>query len=154
MGDTFQTPSKHLPDTFKTPSRHLPDTLPTPSRHPLDTPQISSRHPLDTNKTPSKFQLLIFYGSKRIVTTPTQPQLNSKVGCDMKMTLIHHHHPPPPTTTTTTTRYLLRGAKFKFLVKTKKFLGGEGPMGAKPKGAIRPQGGRRPPQYGLGRRPT
>ena len=31
-----------------------------------------------------------------IVTTPTQPQLNSKVGCDMKMTLIHHH---PPTTT-------------------------------------------------------
>ena len=29
------------------------------------------------------------------VTTPTQPQLNSKVGCDMKMTLIHH----PPTTT-------------------------------------------------------
>ena len=34
-----------------------------------------------------------------IVTTPTQPQLNSKVGCDMKMTLIHHHPPPPPTTT-------------------------------------------------------
>ena len=32
-----------------------------------------------------------------IVTTPTQPQLNSKVGCDMKMTLIHHHPPPPPT---------------------------------------------------------
>jgi len=31
------------------------------------------------------------------VTTPTQPQLNSKVGCDMKMTLVH----PPPTTTTT-----------------------------------------------------
>ena len=29
---------------------------------------------------------------KIIVTTPTQPQLNSKVGCDMKMTLIHHHH--------------------------------------------------------------
>ena len=27
-----------------------------------------------------------------IVTTPTQPQLNSKVGFDMKMTL--HHHPP------------------------------------------------------------
>ena len=26
-----------------------------------------------------------------IVTTPTQPQLNSKVECDMKMTLIHHH---------------------------------------------------------------
>ena len=38
-----------------------------------------------------------------IVTTPTQPQLNSKVGCDMKMTLIHHHHHPPPTTTTTHT---------------------------------------------------
>ena len=32
-----------------------------------------------------------------IVTTPTQPQLNSTVGCDMKMTLIHHP-PPPPTT--------------------------------------------------------
>ena len=33
-----------------------------------------------------------------IVTTPTQPQLNSKVGCDTKMTLHHHyHHPPPPT---------------------------------------------------------
>ena len=29
-----------------------------------------------------------------IVTTPTQPQLNSTVGCDMKMTLHHHHHPP------------------------------------------------------------
>ena len=27
-----------------------------------------------------------------IVTTPTQPQLNSKVGCDTKMTLDHHHH--------------------------------------------------------------
>ena len=27
------------------------------------------------------------------VTTPTQPQLNSKVGFDMKMTLHHHHHP-------------------------------------------------------------
>ena len=26
-----------------------------------------------------------------IVTTPTQPQLNSKVGCDMKMTLVHPH---------------------------------------------------------------
>ena len=37
-----------------------------------------------------------------VVTTPTQPQLNSKVGCDMKMTLIHHHHPPPPPTTTHT----------------------------------------------------
>ena len=30
-------------------------------------------------------------------TTPTQPQLNSKVGCDMKMTLDHHHPPPPQT---------------------------------------------------------
>ena len=29
---------------------------------------------------------------KLVVTTPTQPQLNSIVGCDMKMTLIHHHH--------------------------------------------------------------
>ena len=29
------------------------------------------------------------------VTTPTQPQLNSKVGCDMKMTLVH---PPPKKT--------------------------------------------------------
>ena len=28
-----------------------------------------------------------------IVTTPIQPQLNSKVGFDMKMTL---DHPPPP----------------------------------------------------------
>ena len=30
-----------------------------------------------------------------IVTTPTQPQLNSKVGCDTKMTTTtttHHHH--------------------------------------------------------------
>ena len=25
-----------------------------------------------------------------IVTTPTQPQLNSRVGCDMQMTLINH----------------------------------------------------------------
>ena len=31
-----------------------------------------------------------------IVTTPTQPQLNSKVGCDTKMTLDHHPPPPPP----------------------------------------------------------
>ena len=31
-----------------------------------------------------------------IVTTPTYPQLNSKVGFDMKMTL---DHPPPPTQT-------------------------------------------------------
>ena len=30
---------------------------------------------------------------KKIVTTPTQPQLNSKVGCDMKMT-----NPPTPIT--------------------------------------------------------
>ena len=30
-----------------------------------------------------------------IFTTPTQPQLNSKVGCDTKMTL---DHPPPPQT--------------------------------------------------------
>ena len=30
-----------------------------------------------------------------IVTTPTQPQLNSKVGFDTKMTFDHHHHPPP-----------------------------------------------------------
>ena len=28
------------------------------------------------------------------VTTPTQPQLNSKAGFDTKMTL-HHHHTPP-----------------------------------------------------------
>ena len=58
---------------------------------------------------------------------------------------------PPPTTNS---RYLLRGTKFKFLVKTKKFLGGVASMGAKPPVAVRPQGGRRPPQYGLGRRPT
>ena len=31
--------------------------------------------------------------NKQIVTIPTQPQLNSKVGCDTKMTLVH---PPPP----------------------------------------------------------
>ena len=30
---------------------------------------------------------------KSIVTAPTQPQLNSKVGFDVKMTL--DHHPPP-----------------------------------------------------------
>ena len=35
-----------------------------------------------------------------IVTTPTQPQFNSKVGFDTKRTLDHHHPPPPPTTTT------------------------------------------------------
>ena len=34
-----------------------------------------------------------------IVTTPTQPQLNSKVAFDTKITLDHH---PPPTTTTQT----------------------------------------------------
>ena len=33
--------------------------------------------------------------SKLIVTSPTQPQLNSKVGFDTKMTLEHH----PPTQT-------------------------------------------------------
>ena len=45
---------------------------------------------------------------KDIVATPTQPQLNSKVGCDMKMTLIHYHHhpPPPPTTQTQCQQYL------------------------------------------------
>ena len=32
----------------------------------------------------------------KVVTTPTQPQLNSTVGFDTKMTLIHHH---PPTQT-------------------------------------------------------
>ena len=52
---------------------------------------------------------------------------------------------PPPTTNS---RYLLRGTKFKFLVKTKKFLGGVASMGAKPPGAVRPQGGRRPPSMG------
>ena len=41
------------------------------------------------------------FDQSNFVTTPTQPQLNSKVGCDTKMTLIHHHHPPPPTTTHT-----------------------------------------------------
>ena len=29
-----------------------------------------------------------------IVTTPTKPQLNSKVGLDTKIILDHHHHPP------------------------------------------------------------
>ena len=33
-----------------------------------------------------------YFGSQKIVTTPTQPQLNSKVGCDTKMTLDHHHN--------------------------------------------------------------
>ena len=33
--------------------------------------------------------------SRKIVTTPTQPQLNSKVGFDTKVTL--NHHPPPQT---------------------------------------------------------
>ena len=35
-----------------------------------------------------------------IVTTPTRPQLNSKIGFDIKMTLYHHHPPPthPPQT--------------------------------------------------------
>ena len=32
---------------------------------------------------------------KPVVTTPTQPKLNSKVGFDRKMTLDLHHHPPP-----------------------------------------------------------
>ena len=43
---------------------------------------------------------MVKYSSKtfKIVTTSIQPQLNSKVGFDMKMTL-HHHQPPPPTTT-------------------------------------------------------
>ena len=34
--------------------------------------------------------------SLKIFTTPTQPQLNLKVGCDTKITLIN---PPPPTKT-------------------------------------------------------
>ena len=33
----------------------------------------------------------------KIVTTPTQPQLNPNVWVDTKMTL--EHHPPPPTQT-------------------------------------------------------
>ena len=41
----------------------------------------------------------------QIVTTPTQPQLNSKVVCDTKITLHHHHHNPPPLPTTTTNTY-------------------------------------------------
>ena len=31
-----------------------------------------------------------------IVTTPIQPQLNSKVGCAMKMTLHNHHQQQQP----------------------------------------------------------
>ena len=31
-------------------------------------------------------------------SAPIQPQLKSKVGLDIKMTL-HHHHPPPPSET-------------------------------------------------------
>ena len=47
---------------------------------------------------------MVKYSSKtfKIVTTSIQPQLNSKVGFDMKMTLHHHQppQPPPPPTTT------------------------------------------------------
>ena len=45
----------------------------------------------------SEFVCLVFKHHRFwfIVTTPTQPQFNSKVGFDMKMTLIHQ----PPTTT-------------------------------------------------------
>ena len=38
-------------------------------------------------------------GQNHIVTTPTQPQLNSKGGCDTEMTLILLPPPPPPTQT-------------------------------------------------------
>ena len=38
-----------------------------------------------------------------IVTTPTHPQLNSKVECDIKMTLVHT---PPPATQTQFHQYL------------------------------------------------
>ena len=45
--------------------------------------------------------------SCNIVTTPTQPQLNStKVGCDMKMTLHHHHHPPTGNSTSAISQLL------------------------------------------------
>ena len=39
--------------------------------------------------------------SRVIKSQLVQPQLNSKVGFDMKMTLHHHPPPPPPPTTTT-----------------------------------------------------
>ena len=35
---------------------------------------------------------LISFSNRTIVTTPTQPQLNSKVGFDTKMTLDHHQY--------------------------------------------------------------
>ena len=34
-----------------------------------------------------------------LVTTPPPPQLNSKFGCNTKMTLVHPPPPPPPTQT-------------------------------------------------------
>ena len=46
--------------------------------------------------------------ANKIITTPTQPQLNSIVGFDTKMTLDHHHiHPPPPPPTTTNSMSLI-----------------------------------------------
>ena len=42
-----------------------------------------------------------FSGQNLVVTTPTQPQLKSKVGVDTKMTLYHH----PPTTQTQCHQY-------------------------------------------------
>ena len=44
----------------------------------------------ETN-TKTQMKVSLFF-----VKTPTQPQLNSTVGFDTKMTLIHHH---PPTQT-------------------------------------------------------
>ena len=51
-------------------------------------------------KSGSRNSSILFLQMRVFVTTPTQPQLNSKVGVNMKMTLHHHHHYPPPTTTT------------------------------------------------------
>ena len=52
----------------------------------------------------NKFAKFWGWGGIEIVTTPTQPQLNSKVGCDAKMTL--HHPSPTPTTQTQCPPYL------------------------------------------------
>ena len=53
---------------------------------------------------PTKLPMVIY--SLDIVTTPTQPQFNSKVGVDMKMTL-DHHHPPTHCTNSMSSIYQL-----------------------------------------------
>ena len=60
------------------------------------TPGVGLVHQAVLDNNPEKLEKLIEVTlDETIVTTPTQPQLNSKVGFDTKMTLDHHHHPPP-----------------------------------------------------------